>query len=161
MIFLCIDPSIKSCGVAIFNNSKVIYTTLITTFSMDTNDPLEYMHKSAIVATVLDSLVEKLKKSVFSIVMEVPEYWNVKGFLGRESSALSKLNFVCGVIYGRYYGIAEDIHIYTPAKWKWQLPKRVIKNRLRNTYSYVSNYENLKDEIDAIGIGHFHIYGKI
>jgi len=158
---LAVDPSINNMGCALFVvSSKRLMSAELLHPEKDAKD---FTDKSF-------SLYLKIKKvivdhSVDIMVMEMPEKWDTAGFMSRESGAIQKLVFVCGVIYSLRYDI--EVKVVTPSKWKGQLPKEVTRNRL--TKFYVPSFYKKEEEwkkvnhniVDAIGIGHWLLYGRV
>jgi hypothetical protein len=108
------------------------------------------------------------------LITELQQGFGVAGHLFRESGAVMKLCFTTGMIFG----LTQDTIGYTPDQWKKQLPKCVVRARLARIYPKLLLYkkEIIKcDEckqkhrkhdlnhniVDAIGIGHFHIFGRL
>jgi hypothetical protein len=97
------------------------------------------------------------------MILEVPEHWSVGGFEARETGSIAKLCFVCGLIYGMQYEM-EKFELVVPRGWKGQLPKEVVGNRLKNEYmkKYEIDMTKIdKNVMDAIGIGHFKLFGSV
>lgn len=148
--FIAIDPSINFCGYATFYKGQLVDQGLIKP------------------PPIIDDWIEKAK-SVFNqiisiknnehldyIVSEIPEHWGTAGFLARESGSIFKLTFLCGILASY-----NNTVFITPSTWKKQLPKHVVQNRMDRIYTQLSIKKMNHNIVDAIGIGHFHIYGKI
>lgn len=156
---MSIDPSINNLGMAIWDvkEKKVIFYKLLhPTKDFRTN---EY-DKSW-------SMLQEVKKWVNiyvinKIIMEIPEHWAVAGFEAREKGSMTKLMFVCGMIYS-LRDIVESFELVTPRGWKGQLPKQVVENRLRDTYLAMGiDLSKINDNVvDAIGIGHYKLFGRV
>ncbi len=144
---LAVDPSINFCGVAVMTLSgKLVYYSLVRPGSEAT----DYLIKSKDVY----KQIRKIRRTYDAkIILEVPEYWGIAGFFARESDSLTKLSFVCGMIYS-----IPGTVVMTPSQWKGQLPKKVIANRLARIYNSVVEIKSLNHNvIDAIGIGYNYI----
>ena len=107
--------------------------------------------------------------AVNHMILEVPEHWAVGGFEARETGSIAKLCFVCGLIYGMQYDM-ESFELVAPRGWKGQMPKAVVSNRLKKEYwtkyqiDLTGEFTEKKlDEnvADAIGIGHFKLFGSV
>lgn len=162
-----VDPSINTCGIAIFNKERLIHADLIkpkkilgreifTGQTVKINPKtIDYVDKAKSVYNQIKQLIVEYK--VESVVLEIPDYWGVAGYLARESGAVFKLMFVVGMIAS-----LDNIVPVNPQGWKGQLKKHHVANRLRLIYKEIKN-EEIKDHnvIDAIGIVHWYIYGKV
>ena len=160
-MILAIDPSINSCGTAVFNedDKKLVFYKLIKSVdTSDSKDVFGYASKAKQIVLQLQHLVIN-KYSINKIILEVPEYWRIEGFAARESGSISKLTFICGMIYN----INDDIEytLYVPRMWKKQLPKEVVNNRLRKVYTNIDIAHTDHNVVDAIGIGHYYLHGNV
>lgn len=161
MIIMSIDPSINNCGAAIFNDKKLIFNKLLVSYNIKVIKKQEHKEKFDYICKS-ESIVEQIKMcmddyNVDMLILEVPEYWKVGGYESRESGAMFKLTFLCGMICG----IKNNTITYTPSDWKKQLPKDVVNIRLRKYYPDVNIVSTDHNVVDAIGIGHFHIYKEL
>lgn len=100
------------------------------------------------------------------LVLEVPEHWAIAGFNARESGSMTKLMFLCGGIFTYFNMIGVPVHTLHPREWKGQLPKDVVRERLKK--SMIPKYFTLKkwmdldhNIMDAVVIGQFWILGRI
>jgi hypothetical protein len=166
-IIMAVDPSINTAGVAIFAGKYLQFADLIKPrkilgkeVSTDqtvkkTSKVIDYVDKARSVFTQ----IKKLNKdySVELVVLEVPDYWGVAGYMARESGAVFKLMFVVGMLAS-----LDNVFAVNPQGWKGQLKKHHVANRLRLIYKEIKN-EEIKDHnvIDAIGIAHWYLYGKV
>lgn len=158
-ILLSIDPSVNNLGCAVFRKKtrKLLSAELLH----PPKDCEALEDKSfALYCQIRDQIK---KHAVTEIVIETPEHWNVGGYMSRESGAIYKLTFIVGMLYSLRWSF--PIVPVTPRGWKGQLPKDVTKNRLRRFYeSYYTKKEwaRLDNNIaDAIGIGHWRLYGRV
>ncbi len=152
---IAIDPSINFCGYAIFNKKKklVKHGLLRPPSEYTAKDKKSYLKKSKYMYLTIKKMKDTLNASV---VLEVPQYWGVAGFMSRESGALFKLTFLCGMLYG-----LGKVHTVNPTEWKGQIPKHVVGNRLQRVYKDI-NFETLDHNVgDAIGIGRYHLFGTV
>ncbi len=153
---MSIDPSINNLGVAVFEGQKLILYKLLH----PSKDCRDTPYDKAI------SLFNKIKDdikvwSVRRLILEIPEYWAVAGFHARETGAIFKLTFVCGALCTLVNDL-EELKVVTPREWKGQLPKNVVANRLRDSYLPDVDLTKINENVmDAIGIGHFYLYGKV
>jgi len=156
---MSIDPSINNLGMAIWDmDSKKLLVWKLVHSKVDCRKD-EY-EKSV---SMSDQLREWTKiYAVNHMILEVPEHWAVGGFEARETGSIAKLCFVCGLIYGMQYEM-ETFELVVPRGWKGQLPKKVVANRLQKDYlQYDIDMVELNENVmDAIGIGHFKLFGSV
>lgn len=169
-ILMAVDPSINTAGVAIFKNKKLIHADLITPRkilgkTVSTEQTVKENKKNSKIIDYVDKArsvynqIKKLKQdySVDVVILEVPDYFGVAGYMARESGAVFKLMFVTGMIAS-----FDNVVALNPQNWKGQMKKHVVANRLRLIYKEIKSGE-IKDHnvIDAIGIAHFYLHGKV
>jgi len=158
---MAIDPSINNMGCAIFSkNKKELLSAALLHPSKDAKS--DYMEKSFSLYTKVRHLVEK--NQIETIVLEMPEHWDTAGFMSRESGAIQKLVFIAGMVYSLRFSV--NVKTVTPRGWKGQLPKDVTRNRLTKFYSpsfYTEDEWKKLDHniVDAIGLGHWLLYGRV
>ena len=173
---LSIDPSINNLGWAIFYKKK------LKKYGMLHPDlkSADYMVKCREMIIKLKGLCKDIPggMSNMQIVVEVPDHFATAGFMSRESGAVQKLTFLAGMIYN----MQPDVVGYFPRVWKGNLKKHTCALRLAKIdrfYSKIMLGDKPKieycsdcdvqhpkiilrhDTIDAIGIGHKYIWGKI
>ena len=174
---VAIDPSINNLGYAVFNGKKLIECGLFKcskrsdTYLTKAREMIEKVH-----GVCNDISKKPVPWGNLQIVTEIPQHFGSGGYLARESGDVYKLTFICGMIYN----IVDDVIAYTPNEWKQQLPKCVVRNRLaklsiygkvnwfKKTKRYCDSckkehWENDLDHniVDAIGIGHKHLFGRV
>jgi hypothetical protein len=160
---MSIDPSINNLGVAIWDMSskKLLAWKLM-------HPKVEHRQNEYVKALSMSNQLRELARTyiVNHVILEVPEHWSIGGFEARETGSIAKLCFVCGLIYGMQYDM-ESFELVTPRGWKFQLPKSVVANRLQK--EYLSSGIDLCKWIgttmenvgDAIGIGHYKLFGGV
>lgn len=162
---ISIDPSINNVGCAVFailgkKKAALVHHVLIhpSKFAKSEN----YLAKSRDICQQIVSLINNYDN--VQLVTEIPQHFGTGGYLARESGSVQKLTFVAGMIFN----IADDVVAYEPNQWKGQLPKDVVARRLQRIYKDLQIFDEKKKKflmdhniVDAIGIGHRHIYGKI
>jgi len=160
---VAIDPSINNCGMAIFIDDVLVSHDLLhpsrEVLLLEQPSSEHYRAKSRDICNQIRKIYEVVKKRdpKTVLVTEVPEHFGNSGYISRETGSVFKLTFVCGMIFG----ISEDCVAYQPSKWKGQLSKEVVRNRLIRDYPN-RDIENLDHNIvDAIGIGHKYIKGSV
>jgi hypothetical protein len=156
---MSIDTSINNLGVAIWDMStkQLIMHKLLHPKKDCRNNQYD---KSL---SMLDQIKEWIiAYTVNHMIVEVPEYWAVGGFEARETGSISKLMFVCGMIYSLKHDM-EELQLVVPRGWKGQLPKEVVANRLRDHYLPMGFDMTKIDKnvMDAIGIGHYKLFGSV
>ena len=151
---LSVDPSINYCGMAIHrrNGDLVVYKLLRPSSKSD-----DHLKKSRNIYNQVQVLLNTYPKT--QLIIECPQYWGAAGYLARESGALFKLTFLCGMLFS----LSDDVIAVTPNDWKHQLPKHVVNNRLRKIYPDIDIANTDHNIVDAIGIGHFYLtkYKKV
>ena len=155
---MSIDPSINNVGIAIWElpNALMIYKLVHPKVGCRNN---EY-DKSL---SVLDQLKEWIRiYSVNRMILEIPAHWAVGGYEARETGSIAKLMLVVGMIYSMKHDL-DELRVVKPHEWKGQTPKHVMVNRLKEDYMAVDvDLEKMNPNIaDAIGIGHYYIFGSI
>lgn len=148
---MSIDPSINSMGVAVFNKKtkKLIYYKL--------HKPEDRKGTEFDKSLSLYYQVRALRKKYQTIktIMEIPVHWERDGFVARESGSIQKMMIIIGMIYT--FG---DVLTVPPHGWKKQMPKKVVQRRLMLKYDEITMAMD-HNIVDAIGIGHWHLYGKV
>lgn len=149
---ISIDPSINTAGIAVHTiRGKLLRYELLK--PVDKKD--DYVQKSySIVSQIKEVLVHY---GNIKLILEVPTYWSLAGFVARESGSIFKLSFLCGMICG----LDENTVTLTPDKWKGQIPKKVMQNRLKQYYPNIQISKLDHNILDAIGIGYSYIHKKI
>ena len=96
------------------------------------------------------------------MILEIPAHWAVGGYEARETGSIAKLMLVVGMIYSMKHDL-DELRVVKPHEWKGQTPKHVMVNRLKEDYMAVDvDLEKMNPNIaDAIGIGHYYIFGSI
>jgi len=155
---ISIDPSINTMGVATWDVGK----KQLLAWGLVKPDKAcrENMYDKCY------NILEQIKKwksqyAVNRIICEVPDYWFAAGFEARESRSIEKLMFVCGILYSMKGELDEFVFV-KPREWKGQMPKEVVKNRLRDSYLSQVDLAAINENVmDAIAIGHFYLHGKV
>jgi len=161
---MSIDPSINNLGVAIWDipsKTLLMWKLVHPKSGYKSNEYTKSLSMS-------DQLREWAKVYMVNhMILEVPEHWSVGGFEARETGSIAKLCFVCGLIYGMQYDMKE-FQLVAPRGWKFQLPKEVVANRLHKEYLEKYNIDlvewvstTMNNVGDAIGIGHFKLFGSV
>lgn len=164
---LAIDPSINYCGAAIFDvkTKHLLHAELVVPDKVLKRDG-EFYDKAHSVFEKVSMLREKW--GCIAIACELPDHWSVAGHMARESGSITKLSFVCGMFYQMRNSVQRFVFAL-PREWKGQLSKDVMKNRIESTYVGKEEWQfdkedwkNLNHNVcDAIGIGHWSLYGRV
>ncbi len=166
-IILGIDPSINTCGAAIFKNGKFIHCELIqpkkkkgqkintsqNIIGKNKSD-LNYIDKSRLIFFRVCELVKKFKVQL--IILEVPEFFGVAGYLSRETGSVFKLTFISGMIAS-----LDNVICVNPSAYRGQMPKHVIQNRMQKNMSDLDIFGIDHNVIDALSLCWWYTYGKI
>lgn len=155
---ISIDPSINNVGIAVWElpNALMMYRLLHPKVDARNN---EY-DKSL---SILDQIKDWIKTyAVNRMILEVPAHWAVGGFEARETGSIAKLMLVVGLLYSMKHDL-DELKIVKPHEWKGQLPKEVMENRLRDEYTAIGvDLAVLNPNVvDAIGLGHYYIFGSV
>ena len=157
---IAIDPSINNLGIAIFLDD-VLHTYDLVHPQANLTGEKDYTLKARDMMNKIRAILNKVKEidSKVQLVTEIPDHFgdSGRGYIARETGAILKLSFVCGMICG----LSEDTIVYKPSAWKGQMSKEVVRARLVRQYPD-KEIEYLDHNIvDAIGIGQKYIFGKV
>lgn len=155
---ISIDPSINNVGIAIWELPNGLMMHRLLHPKVNARES-EY-DKSL---SILDQIKEWIKAyGVNRMILEVPAHWAVAGFEARETGSIAKLCLVVGLIYSLKHDL-DELRIVKPHEWKGQLPKEVMVNRLKEGYVPIGiDLEKINPNVaDAIGIGHFYLFGSV
>lgn len=160
---MSVDPSINNLGVAVWEIHSILKQSKLVMYKLV--HPERHCRENEFEKSW--SMLTQLKQwkqtyGVNRVICEVPEQWAVAGFQARETGSMTKLMFVCGLLYSMR-GEVEEYKLVTPREWKGQIPKRVMENRLREDYLKIGvDLAKIDDNVmDAIGIGHFYVHGSV
>jgi len=145
---ISIDPSINYCGCAIHNINGELFVHTLLRPSCKSDD---YLKKSKDIYDQVSVLLNTYPNT--KLVLEVPQFWGSAGFMARESGAVFKLTFLCGMLFS----LSDTTLALTPNDWKGQMPKHVVNNRLRKVYPNLDIAKMDHNIVDALGIGHFYL----
>lgn len=149
-----IDPSINYCGFSVFELVDDNYKLVVSKLLEPGRTSKEFTEKSKDIYNTVKSVYSKLSDEGSSIIiLEIPQYWALAGFIARESGSIYKLTFLCGMIYS-----LPNVIVVTPNEYKGQLPKEVVRNRLEKIYPQVKTMNH--NVVDAIYLGYWFIFEK-
>lgn len=140
-----IDPSINRCGWCLMSRD---YTTI--DFGLIKSTKLLSFQDRASEVTKKLRFISKTK--TFDItLLELPAHWSSgRGFVARESGALYKLSFICGMIFSQF----NNVELVFPHTWKGQLSKEIVTKRLRDKFKDKVSAAEDHNVYDAIGIAY-------
>lgn len=152
MRLLSIDPGLRNCGVACFENGKLSFARLVKS---DKKNPMPMA-----LADMVNALVKDVGKKFDAVVIEQPMIYPGRRGKARASDILN-LTAVVGAICGEYRGC--KVVTYKPFQWKGQLPKKVCEFRVKKKLSKeelkkVKLAGALSHNIwDSIGLGMYYL----
>lgn len=164
---IAIDPSINNVGLVVFKKKELLDKILIHPSKFVKQGT--YLEKARDIVGQIVRIMKHVSKydmpfNDIQLVTEIPQHFGVGGYLSRESGAMLKLTFMAGMIYN----ITDTVVSYEPNQWKGQLPKDVVARRLQKIYPDEDIFDLKKKKfimdhnvVDAIGIGHKWVHGKI
>lgn len=165
MILVALDPSIRSCGVAVFRDEVLVHASAVKRAAGD----------DCIAGRSLDmarAVVERVLPFVGvnppAVALEWPQIYRAQRALG-DPNDLPPIAAV-GTAVAAMLG-ATVVHSYTPREWAGQVPKatkgdckaspRALRIRSRLAGPELAVWEALRtsdhDAVDAIGIGCHHL----
>lgn len=156
---ISIDPSINNCGIAIFLDDVLHTADLIHPQSNLAGE--EYTIRARDIINKIRAIYNKVKTidDKVMLITEIPDHFgdSGRGYIARETGAILKLSFICGMICG----LTENTITYKPLTWKGQMSKEVVRARLMRVYPDKQIEYMDHNIVDAIGIGHKYIFGKV
>lgn len=165
-MFVAIDPSIRSCGVAIFSYNSTLMAAGTVTHT-------EYAEWDSIQARIQE-IARRIGQFVIDhvspimpvelLVTEWPQAYRPGKSKGDPNDlfALCAIPFACS-------GVTKPVIAYTPKEWAGQIPKATTKGkadssprakriRSRLTAEELKHWPSGQhDAIDAVGLGLFHV----
>lgn len=148
-----VDPSINFCGYAQFDGKKLVEYELLEPHKLGCKSD-EFYDKSVTMYNYMLEKVTDIGEKDVTVILELPSYFGSAGFMARESGSIFKLTFLCGMIYS-----IGCVKLYTPQEWKGQMPKKVVANRLVKFYPIIKGMNH--NIVDAIGLAHKHLHGRV
>lgn len=139
---ISIDPGLNGTGYAIWDKKWNLLDNGVIIFS----DRYELETRINLYSSAVRNLV--LKNHCKFLYIEYPAFFNtVKGSVTASGGGLVKLSVLIGAICGRSRILYEFVPV---VKWKGQLPKKVVENRIKGILPKVNAKSH---DWDAIGIG--------
>lgn len=147
-MIIILDPSINETGYAIFRKNRSLHSYGVLYGNKKCSS---WMEKAYSVALKAEALRTYCNEELVAVIYEMPQIWqSARGQISKESGALEKLYYVCGIIQGMFKSRAIPIFV---SEWKGQLPKSVIQEKMIAKYKLPSNVSD--HETDAIGLGEY------
>lgn len=153
--FVSIDPGLRHCGVALWEDKMLQESCLIVGSKPDDRlDNIEACYKMAKAVSIY--------KGVHTLIVEFPQAYRPK-FQKGDPNDLLWLAAVVGAIATEYIP-ESNVITYLPREHKGQTPKEVIEQRVQKKLSpeelknIVLPARSLQHNVyDAIGIGLFYL----
>lgn len=155
--FASIDPGLRACGVAIWEDGHLKRAALVRG---------DYQSKLlAESAMAMSRVVREYLHDYYSIVIELPQTYRGRAEKG-DANTLIELGVVCGAISA----VNGSVIFVRPHDWKGTIPKKnkegvnVVRERVREELSEIElarvqlPSRSLEHNVyDAIGIGLWHL----
>lgn len=154
MTSLSIDPSIRSCGWAVWKNGRFKYAGLIRPKVQEDWQAMGHQVGAEIHGIVRDHKVDE-------VYCEFPAFFGgSKGAVTASSGALVKLAWLVGFLDGMITPEFRKFVLVPVNTWKGQLPKEVIIERIKKILPR-GIWKNFKADMwDAAGIG-LYVHGRM
>ena len=132
MNLLSIDPSIRSLGLAVFDEAGTV--TKIAHLKLANGNDEDYVIRAVAMAR---SIVPYVMEGDWNVVTETPAHWcHARGTNSESSESVQKLYWFVGTIVGHLMALPQVKDIYTvkPAQWKGTVPKAVMTTRAKKMF---------------------------
>lgn len=153
---VCVDPGLRGCGVAIFENAHLIHAAYVKSPEQKERGPVAWR---AMAGAVFEYVEEWLPAG--TLVIEVPQVYRGAQQKGDPDDLLQLVG-----VEGWLGGLLMPARVvgYRPREWKGQIPKDVHNRRVEKaleTYElaqFAGCPAYLKHNVlDAVGLGLFHL----
>jgi hypothetical protein len=154
---LFIDPSIRHCGYASFEDLKLRSFGIL-------ESSVRYDWKQA-----ADEIADKVKKLVQHngyrlVAIEMPSVYGGSGAVARDTNSITKLAYGVGVMVGMLRYIADgcsDIDLVPVLDWKGNLPKQLTTVRVTKKYGVKLDWRSKEhNTADAIALGDWYLANR-
>lgn len=136
-----VDPGLGGTGYAVWNEKWKLLDHGVVVSKEKEN----WGHKAVEIAFQLSGLLPE----DFTLYIELPElHQSPGGMVTARSGALVKLAWFTGFLSS--YLMPLKFNFVTPTSWKGQLPKTVVKERIKKI---LPNLKARSHDWDAVGIG--------
>lgn len=149
-VILCIDPSLRHCGLAVFDRGVLIKATHVLSPNESDRGAKAWVDMSK----------EVLRLSPEKVSCLVIERMKHRKY-GPPVDDILEVNGVVGAV-ARIYAECELVSPY-PHEWKGSVPKKIHNNRVYNKLTadekaaITTNKTYWDDTIDAVGLGLWHL----
>lgn len=154
MIVMAADPGLRGCGVAVFDDARLIWAGYARSAERTVRGPAAWQ------AAAL-AVVECYPLGLDVLVVEYPQIYR-----GMYAADLVEITGVVGAVVGQYEGRCQEVVGYLPRDWTMGVPKEVRHARLEKDLSE-EEWAAIEDAgalthnvLDAVGIGLFYLKGK-
>lgn len=168
MILLAVDPGIRGCGVALFDEDRLLLTN--AAYVENTCKAGNRANECADMAAHVISWGKSVRTGfpvdyINTIVLEWPRVYATRIRMGETKADPNDLLALAGVDAA----IAAHMHLgaisYAPSEWKGQVPKDVMGKRIlarltdeeRALVMAVKPASKRHNTIDAVGLGLHHL----
>lgn len=135
---LSIDPSIRACGIAIFDHDKLVYANVLRTSAVV--NTLTGISEIMDMAQGAWETTMGVSFSPETLVVEIPQIYQQAQLKG-DPNDLIPLSIMAGRLWERFK--PKNIMLPLPREWKSQVPKDVMTQRTLAALS--------KQEVEILG----------
>lgn len=180
MNILCIDPSIRNLGVAVFSNRKTDRREtetgefkLLSSATIKNPQPKasarekrERKRRNSWVDDT-DNMVNKLRQWRINqpyapepdlVLIELPRvFQSEKGLAANNSGSIMKLAFCVAVLRSYFHHhTSSKVELIPVNRWKGTVPKHITQRRIKKHWGWQGGKRD-HNEADAVGIGDYYI----
>lgn len=151
---LAIDPGLSGTGWAYFSRTRLVRVGTLKAPLGDWDDRIPWYCEQ--VSTIAR------RNKCRSTIIELPMFMQSQGgMLSARSGALVKLSMLVGAMQFCLIDGGFVVRLITSTKWKGQLPKPIVEDRIRKTLGLerVNELRISTHGWDAVGIG-LHHFGR-
>lgn len=153
---VAIDPGVKKCAIAVFDDDQLTDAFYVTTSHHDVAEGA---------CEMVDQMLARINDFDVRVVIERPQIYAGSKAKGNPNDLLD-LSFVAGTFNAV---MDRACAAYLPAEWKGQVPKDIHHKRLSEYFAENGSIEEMyawksinklkkdHDLRDAVGLGLFHL----
>lgn len=157
MKLLTIDPSIRFCGMSVWELDQDAHTAKLISYDClsnhSSNAPMAEWRRAAVSnANALEPYIETCD----IVLLEQPFQWgnSARSLMAAKTQALTKLIEFCGMITFLAAKYDKPYHTLTPQEWKGNMKKEITTARINLKMNTNFNAATKEHNIaDAIGLG--------
>jgi len=146
---ITVDPGLDGTGWAMWDGrDEPEYTGVVR---LKPSEKSRYwLENSHLIATKFQAVLN-LFRSLDTVYLEFPELWmeSPKSMASAAKGDVFKLCYLTGYLGGLATLKGARVELLTPSKWKGQLPKNIVMERIEQAIG--KTYKN--HEADAVGMG--------